>query len=189
MTRQNGKRAALLLDRDGVINEDRGYVHRMEDFAFMPGVFELVREARQRGMAVMVVTNQSGIGRGLYSEADFASLTGWMMDRFAEAGAPIDRVYHCPYHPTAGQGQWRADHPWRKPAPGMLLQAAEDFDLDLSVSAMIGDNSSDMQAAQAAGVGCRILIGLRTMAGCYNAADLPEAKRIMADWLDQMHDA
>lgn len=177
-----GTRAALLLDRDGVINEDRGYVHRIADFAFVPGIYDLIGRARAADMAVIVVTNQSGIGRGLFSEAEFMHLTDWMLARFAEKGTPIDHVYHCPYHPTAGLGEWRTDHPWRKPAPGMLLQAAQDFDLDLSVSAMIGDSPRDMQAALAAGVGCRIFVGAPPMENCYQAANLEEAARIFDRW-------
>lgn len=175
-------RAALLLDRDGVINEDRGFVHRIEDFKFLPGIFDMVARAREKGMAVVVVTNQSGIGRGLFPERAFIQLTDWMMGRFADAGAPIDRVYHCPYHPTEGLGEWRADHPWRKPAPGMLIQAAHDLDLDLSASVMVGDSRRDMQAAKAAGVGCCILIGEEPIPDCHLATDLLEAKRILDDW-------
>lgn len=180
---KSGKRTALLLDRDGVINEDRGYVHRITDFVFLSGIFKLVAEARAADMAVIVVTNQSGIGRGLFSEAEFAELTDWMLARFTEEGAPVDRVYHCPYHPTEGVGKWRADHPWRKPSPGMLLQAADDFDLDLSGSVMIGDSRRDMDAARAAGVGCRILLGGCEIEGCHMAADLVEAQQMVVDWV------
>ncbi|MDX9741454.1 MAG: D-glycero-beta-D-manno-heptose 1,7-bisphosphate 7-phosphatase [Gammaproteobacteria bacterium] len=148
---------ALFLDRDGVINVEKDYVHRIEDFEFVDGIFELCREARGRGYELVVVTNQSGIGRGYYSEADFQALTAWMQDRFAGEGATIAAVYHCPYHPAAGVGEYRKDSFDRKPKPGMLLRAAEDLGLDLSASLMVGDRISDMQAASAAGVGCRIL--------------------------------
>ena len=159
-------RRALFLDRDGVINRDTGYVHRIDEFAFVPGIFELVRFAAQElGWATVVVTNQSGIGRGYFDEAAFSDLTDWMLARFAAEKAPIARVYHCAHHPTHGIGAYRAAHPWRKPEPGMLLAAARDLDLDLPGSAMIGDRPDDMAAALAAGVGLRIRLdatGTRT---------------------------
>jgi D-glycero-D-manno-heptose 1,7-bisphosphate phosphatase len=146
--------SALFLDRDGVINVDRGYVHRVEDFVFVPGIFDLARCAVQElGWRLIVATNQSGIGRGYFDEAAFQALTAWMCERFRAEGAPITRVYHCPYHPEAGIGAYRQDHPWRKPQPGMILQAAKDFALDLPHSALVGDKPDDMEAAAAAGVG------------------------------------
>ena len=149
---------ALFLDRDGVINVDHGYVHRIADFEFMPGIFDLVRCARAQQMRVVVVTNQAGIGRGLYTEADFAALTQWMCERFAQADAGIDRVYHCPTHPTAALGAYRVDSPLRKPHPGMLLAARSELALDLGASALVGDKLSDMQAGLAAGVGLNMLL-------------------------------
>ncbi len=149
---------ALFLDRDGVINVDHGYVHRIADFEFMPGIFDLVRCARGLQMRVVVVTNQAGIGRGLYSEADFAALTRWMCERFADAGASIDRVYHCPTHPTQALGAYRVDSPMRKPHPGMLLAARHDLQLDLPASALLGDKLTDVQAGLAAGVGLNMLL-------------------------------
>lgn len=144
-------RAGLLLDRDGIVNVDHGFVYRIEDFAFVPGIFDLVREAARRDMPIAIVTNQSGIGRGLYAEADFAVLTAWMRHRFAEAGAPIAAVYHAPEAPAQAS-------PRRKPGPGMVLEAARDLGLDLGLSVMVGDRASDMQAARAAGVGYRLLV-------------------------------
>ena len=153
------RRRALFLDRDGVINVDHGYVYRVEDFEFIPGIFELVRYAvHDLGWHVIIVSNQSGIGRGYFDEATYQTLTDWMLARFQAENAPITRAYHAPHHPEHGIGAYRVDHAWRKPKPGMLLQAAIDFDLDLPGSAMIGDSLSDMQAAEAAGVGLRILL-------------------------------
>lgn len=149
---------ALFLDRDGVINQDRHYVHRIADFEFLPGIFDLCATARRLGMAIHVVTNQAGIGRGLYSEADFSALSQWMCGRFAERGITIAAVHHCPFHPEHGLGAYRADSPRRKPAPGMVLDAAAEHRLDLPASAMIGDKITDIQAARAAGVGTRILL-------------------------------
>jgi D-glycero-D-manno-heptose 1,7-bisphosphate phosphatase len=149
---------ALFLDRDGVINVDHAYVHRRDDFEFLPGIFELVRAARGLGHRVVVVTNQAGIGRGLYTEAQFAELTAWMLGVFAEQGAPVDRVYHCPSHPTAGIGVYRVDSPLRKPHPGMLLLARDELGLDLNASTFVGDKLTDMQAGLAAGVGHNVLL-------------------------------
>ena len=148
---------ALFLDRDGVINEDHGYVWRRGDFHFIDGIFELCRTARDLGFHRIVVTNQAGIARGYYDEASFHDLTDWMKQQFSAQGATIDAVYFCPYHPTAGTGRYRRNSSWRKPAPGMLLQAAKDFMLDLPRSALIGDAPSDIQAGRAAGVGLTIL--------------------------------
>jgi len=154
------RQSALFLDRDGVINVDHGYVHRAEQFEFIPGIFALVRFAAQElRWPVVIVTNQAGIGRGYYDETSYQTLTRWMCDRFARENAPIARVYHCPHHPEHGVGEYRLDHPWRKPHPGMILQAASDLDLDLPSSAIIGDKIGDMQAGFAAGVGLRIRIG------------------------------
>jgi D-glycero-D-manno-heptose 1,7-bisphosphate phosphatase len=148
---------ALFLDRDGVVNVDHGYVHRVDQFDFLPGIFELARFVTlDLRWPIVVVSNQSGIGRGLFDEAAHAALTAWMCDRFREQQAPIARAYHCPYHPEHGTGDYRCDHDWRKPKPGMMLQAAVDLDLDLSRSVMIGDRLSDIEAAAAAGIALRI---------------------------------
>ena len=144
---------ALFLDRDGVINVDYGYVHTPENFHFIEGIFDLVSAARQAGYLVVVVTNQAGIGRGYYSEAQFHDLTHWMKGRFAEQGGQIDGVYFCPYHPEHGVGAYRRESEFRKPAPGMLLQAETELGIDLEQSVLIGDKLSDMAAGRSAGVG------------------------------------
>jgi len=144
-------RAALFLDRDGVINVDRAYVHRIDEFVWIPGVFETVRVAAERGLAVIVVTNQAGIARGYYSEGDFRSLTDWMQGQFAAAGAPLTGVYYCPHHPD-GLPPYNTHSPMRKPEPGMLLQAAREHALDLRRSVLIGDQESDISAGRAAGL-------------------------------------
>lgn len=151
-------RPVLFLDRDGVINHDTGHCHRVEDFVFRNGIFDLCAAARDRGMALVVATNQAGIGRGLYTEADFASLTAWMLARFAERGIAFAGVEHCPDHPVHGLGAHRRENPRRKPGPGMILDAAAKHGLDLARSVMVGDRATDMQAALAAGVGTRILL-------------------------------
>jgi D-glycero-D-manno-heptose 1,7-bisphosphate phosphatase len=179
---------ALLLDRDGVINVDHGYVWRIEDFEFMPGVFDLCRAARRLGWRIVVVTNQAGIGRGLYTEADYESLTDWMRGCFAAEGAAIDGVYHCPTHPTAGLGPYRVESAFRKPGPGMILQARTELGLDLARSVLVGDKLSDILAAQAAGVGCKLFLThgsseqVAVPAGAIAVADLDEATRRLTDF-------
>jgi D-glycero-D-manno-heptose 1,7-bisphosphate phosphatase len=148
---------ALFLDRDGVINVDHGYVHRIADFDFMDGVFDLCKLAARAGLLLIVVTNQGGIARGYYSESDFLTLTNWMKERFDEVGAPLTDVFFDPTHPTAGVGAYRRESIERKPNPGMLLKAAEKWSIDLSRSFMIGDMPSDMLAARRAGIPHRLL--------------------------------
>lgn len=146
---------ALFLDRDGVINHDAGYTSRVEQFSFIDGIFDLGRAAREHGYLLIVVTNQAGIGRGYYSEDDFHALTGWMCRQFEANGAPLTEVYFCPFHPEHGVGAYRKESFDRKPNPGMLLKAAEQYRLSLPDSIMIGDKDTDMQAAERAGVGTR----------------------------------
>ncbi|MCA3359143.1 MAG: HAD family hydrolase [Roseomonas sp.] len=152
-------RPALFLDRDGIINHDgAGYTHKIEDFVFRDGIFNLCQMAQARGLALVVVTNQAGIGRGYYSEADFQSLTAWMLARFAEQDIHFTAVEYCPDHPEHGIGPYRRENPRRKPGPGMILDASARHGLDTASSVMIGDRASDMLAALAAGVGTRLLL-------------------------------
>jgi len=152
-------RSALFLDRDGVVNEEVDFCHRIEDFAFRPGIFDLVGAAHRANRAVVVVTNQSGIARGYFTEEDFQALTRYMKARFEEAGTALTDVLHCPYHPAAVVETYRADHPWRKPRPGMLLEAARRHGLDVSTSVLVGDRMSDIEAAAAAGLAAACLVG------------------------------
>ncbi len=139
---------ALFLDRDGVINLDHGYVGRVEDFEFVEGILDFIAEAQRKGYRPIVVTNQSGIGRGYYGREDFERVTEWMVARMRERGIAIDRsqIFFCPHVPGEGCG-------CRKPEPGMFREAAERFGIDLSNSWMIGDKPSDIEAARSAGVG------------------------------------
>ena len=150
-------RPALLLDRDGVINIDHAYVNKPEDFIFIDGIFELCRKASQLGYLIFVITNQSGIGRGLYTEHDFLKLTDWMNQVFKTQGINIDKVYFCPFHPEHGVGDYKKVSLCRKPAPGMIYKAAREFDIDLAGSVLVGDKETDIQAGAAAGVGCNLL--------------------------------
>jgi D-glycero-D-manno-heptose 1,7-bisphosphate phosphatase len=183
MTQPATTTGALFLDRDGVINVDHGYVHRIDAFEFVPGIFELTRFAvHDLGWRVIVTTNQSGIGRGLFDEAAFQALTRWMCDCFKAEGVPLARVYHCPFHPVHGIGEYKRDHPWRKPSPGMILQAAADFDLDLGACALVGDGMRDMEAATAAGIALRIRVGPPSPAGGadhHDVADLHQALDVL----------
>lgn len=143
---------ALFLDRDGIVNVDHGYVYRIEDFEFVPGIFELARAAHAAGRALVVVTNQSGIARGRYGEADYARLTDWMRARFVEAGAPLAGVWHCPHLPGA-PAPYGIDCDCRKPAPGLILAARAALGLDLPGSILVGDKARDIESARRAGIG------------------------------------
>jgi D-glycero-D-manno-heptose 1,7-bisphosphate phosphatase len=144
-------RPAVFLDRDGTINEEKNYLHRIEDFEFIPGAPEAIRQLNQAGYLVLVVTNQSGVARGFFSLAEVDALHRHMVQLLAEYGARIDGFYVCPHHPTAGQGEWRRDCSCRKGQPGLLLQAAAEHDIDLARSYMIGDKAADIEAGQRAG--------------------------------------
>jgi D-glycero-D-manno-heptose 1,7-bisphosphate phosphatase len=141
---------ALFLDRDGVINHEVGYLFRSEHVRFVDGIFPLCRTAKSLGYKLVVVTNQSGIARGHYTEKDFHTLMNWMREVFRAEHAPLDAVYHAPYHPVHGIGQYRREHEDRKPGTGMFRKAARDLDLSLPDSIMVGDRCGDMIAANAA---------------------------------------
>ena len=152
-------RKAIFLDRDGVLNEDRGYVHEEKDFIFLPGALEACRIFHQAGFLLVVVTNQSGIGRGFFTEDRFLELTRWMCKIMGAAGAPVSKVYFCPHHPEAAVPQYRCRCSCRKPQPGMILQAVREQGIDLQSSILFGDSPRDTDAALAAGVGERVLLG------------------------------
>ena len=158
-------RKALFLDRDGVINVEKNYVHTIEEFEFKEGIFSLCRAAASRGMRLIIVTNQAGIGRGLYKEEAFWKLTSWMEEQFINQNAPIEKVYHCPFHPEYGIGEYRQNSIDRKPNPGMILRARDELGIDLANSVMIGDKESDMLAAAAAGIGKKVLLAKNDGAG------------------------
>jgi D-glycero-D-manno-heptose 1,7-bisphosphate phosphatase len=149
-----GVNKAAFLDRDGVINrdKDKGHIFRRQDFEFTEGVFGACRRLNELGYKIIVVTNQSGIGRGFYTDEQFHTLNDWMLQRFIAEDTPLTAVYYCPYH-IEGKGRYRKDSPYRKPGPQMLLDAAVDHGLDLPSSFMVGDRLIDIQAGKAAGVG------------------------------------
>lgn len=146
-------RRAAFLDRDGVINRDTGYLHRWEDFEFLPGVLPALRRLHEAGWALVIVTNQSGIARGYYSEQDYDTLTSRLRAALDEAGCPATAIYHCPHHPAGRVPALAVDCDCRKPRPGMLLRAAREHGLSLADSFMVGDKPDDMRAARAAGLG------------------------------------
>lgn len=146
------RRRALFLDRDGVLNIDHGYVGSRDRFEWVEGALEAIRWATQAGWHVFVVTNQSGVARGLYSEQVVQSLLRWLAGQARAAGGTIDDVRFCPFHPDAVLDAYRRDHPWRKPLPGMLLDLIGAWELDPRRAVLVGDQDTDMRAAAAAGV-------------------------------------
>ena len=149
------RRPALLLDRDGTLNIDHGWVGTRERFEWVEGAREAVAMATARGWHVFVVTNQSGIARGLYDEAALLALHAWMADAVRAAGGTIDDIRYCPFHPEAPLADWRRDSDWRKPAPGMILDLLQAWGLDPARCVLVGDRPTDMAAAEAAGIAGR----------------------------------
>ena len=138
---------ALFLDRDGVVNVDKGYVYLRKQFEFSESIFDLCRKYASEGYIILIITNQAGIAKGLYTEVDFKKLTAWMLKQFRKHGIIISKVYHCPHHPDI-DGLCEC----RKPAPGMILQAIREFDLDISECILIGDKETDLEAGRRAGI-------------------------------------
>ncbi len=153
------KRPALFLDRDGVINIDHGYVGSRERFEWTPGALEAIRAATDAGWQVFVVTNQSGVARGHYDEAAVVTLHEWMCDEVRQHGGTIDDIRYCPYHEAAAIPAYRRASDWRKPAPGMLLDLMQAWELDAARCVFVGNQDSDMVAARAAGIEGRLFTG------------------------------
>ena len=138
---------ALFLDRDGTINVDYGYVHEPERFVFIDGVFDFCRRAQELGYLIIVITSQSGIERGYFTEDDFSAITKYMIDGFASEGVTITDVFHCPL----------LDGPDRKPEPGLFLKAQAKYGIDMAASVNVGDRERDLEAGRRAGVGHNVL--------------------------------
>jgi D-glycero-D-manno-heptose 1,7-bisphosphate phosphatase len=166
-------RKAAFIDRDGVLNEERAFVHRVEDFALLPGVIEALRLLKAAGYLLVVITNQSGIARGLYSEADYLALTRHMSERLAAAGITLDAVEYCPHLPDAPLDRYRVECDCRKPKPGMLRRAIRALGIEPGASLLVGDRLSDVEAGRAAGIGRCFLV--RT------GYELPQAALTRAD--------
>lgn len=152
-------RPALFLDRDGVCNVDHGWVGSRDRFEWMPGAKRAIAAATARGWHVFLVTNQSGVARGHYTEADVASLHRWMLDEVLAAGGTIDDVRFCPFHPEATIAAYRTISDWRKPAPGMILDLLRAWQLDRARCLMVGDQPTDMAAAAGAGIAGHLFPG------------------------------
>lgn len=153
------RRPALFLDRDGVLNVDRGWVGTRERFEWIPGAVEAVRRATEAGWHVFVVTNQSGVARGHYDEAAVRSLHAWMADEVRRHGGTIDDIRYCPFHEEAAVPAYRRASDWRKPEPGMILDLVRKWELDPARCVLVGDQPRDLQAAAAAGVAGHLFPG------------------------------
>jgi len=161
---------AVFLDRDGTINVERAFLHRPEEFEFIPGAPEAIRLLNEAGFRIIVVTNQSGIARGYYDEAAVDRLHRHMDSELACRGATVDAYYFCPHHPDYGAGQYAIQCDCRKPLDGMLRRGAAEFSIDLSESFMIGDRLVDVEAGLNSG--CRPIM-VRTGYGAAESSRLP----------------
>tara|TARA_Y100000768_G_scaffold388831_1_gene387654 strand:+ start:7497 stop:8024 length:528 start_codon:yes stop_codon:yes gene_type:complete len=148
---------ALFLDRDGVINQDLGHVHRISDIIFIDNIFKLTKIAQDKNYLIIVITNQAGIARGKYTEGEFLELSAWIKDKFFEKGVNLTKTYYCPHHPDFGNQKYKKVCLCRKPGSLLFNQAKEDFNIDMKASMMIGDKLSDLEAAKNAGVGKLLL--------------------------------
>jgi D-glycero-D-manno-heptose 1,7-bisphosphate phosphatase len=146
-------RKAAFIDRDGVISRDGGFLHRVEDFEFLPRAVQGLQRLQAAGYLLVVITNQSGIARGLYTEEDYLRLTAHMRELLLAAGVELSAVEHCPHLPDARIARYRMVCDCRKPLPGMLTRAAAELTIDMAASILVGDRASDIQAGRAAGVG------------------------------------
>jgi D-glycero-D-manno-heptose 1,7-bisphosphate phosphatase len=177
------KQRALFLDRDGVVNEEVGYLHRAQDVRFVDGIFPLCRTAVRLGYRLIVVTNQAGIARGYYSEADFHALMTSMRADLRAEGVELDAVYFCPFHPEHGVGEYKREHEDRKPGTGMLRRGATEFGVVLSESVMVGDRCSDVAAANSAGLRQVFLIRGTEAAECDGEHREVESLNEVEQWL------
>ena len=150
---------AAFLDRDGVVNVDKGYVYKIDDFQFIEGIFDLCRLFQDRQYKIVIISNQSGIARGYYTIDQLKELTGWMRNRFEDQDVFISKFYFCPHHPVDGIGKFKKECNCRKPNPGMILRAQKEMQLNLGKSLLVGNQLSDIDAGKNAGVIRKYLIG------------------------------
>jgi len=158
---------ALFLDRDGVINKEINHLYKIDDFVFIDEIFDICNFYINHGFIIIVITNQAGIAKGYYNEDDFEILTDWMLKQFSKRGIIIEKVYHCPHHPD-----YTGECDCRKPKPGMIFKARENFNIDLEQSILIGDKLSDIEAGQNSGIKC--LCYMESLRGRINNLPLPE---------------
>jgi len=157
MTTSNSKRA-IFLDRDGVMNVDNGYVSVVDDFEFIDGVIESLQVLKEKGYLIVMITNQSGIARGYFTEEQFHTLTEWMDWSLADRGVDLDGIYYCPHHAEHGIGKYKIDCDCRKPKAGMINEAVQELGIDISQAILVGDKVSDLQAGIAAGISNNYLV-------------------------------
>ena len=149
---------AIFLDRDGVINKEKNYVHKISDFEFIPKVFDALKKAQNLGYKLIIITNQAGIGKGKFKERDLHVLHSYMINLLNRKGINIEAIYYCPHHPEALLKEYKINCNCRKPNPGMLLRAAKENFIDLKKSIIIGDKLSDYYAGKNAGLLYSILV-------------------------------
>ncbi|WP_321329320.1 D-glycero-beta-D-manno-heptose 1,7-bisphosphate 7-phosphatase [uncultured Ilyobacter sp.] len=145
-------RKCVFLDRDGNINIEKDYLYKVEDFEFEPGALEAIKIFKELGYLVVVVTNQSGVARGYYTEEDVQNLHSFLQKKSLEAGGGVDAFYYCPHHPEKGIGVYNKKCDCRKPGPGMFLEAKQDLDIDFNKSLVVGDKLSDVNAGENLGM-------------------------------------
>jgi D-glycero-D-manno-heptose 1,7-bisphosphate phosphatase len=174
---------ALFLDRDGVINREVGWLIHKEDVQFTECIFSLCRTAKRLGYRLVVVTNQAGIARGFYTEADYHALMQWMREEFRREGIELDGVYHSPYHPVHGIGEYKREHEDRKPGAGMLRRAARDLHLALAESILVGDRCTDIGAANAGGLRQAFLLRGTEEADCDGSYATVDSLSEVEAWL------
>ena len=162
---------ALFLDRDGVICVDKRHVYKIEDCEFIDGIFDICRRAKAQGQLLVVITNQAGIAKGLYTMEDYFRFRDYVHAEFEKQDCPIDAEYFCPFH-VDGMAPFRRRSFFRKPNPGMILAAARDLNIDLSRSSLIGDKESDLEAARRAGVSSCTLVGNDTLTPIKKGGDI-----------------
>jgi D-glycero-D-manno-heptose 1,7-bisphosphate phosphatase len=171
-------RVGVFLDRDGTINEEIGFLKSPDELALIPGAAASIRTLNQRGYATCVISNQSGVARGIVAEEDLVRIHARMHEQLRSEGAHIDRIYYCPHHPREGLPPYNVNCTCRKPLPGMLLQGARELDIDLARSFTVGDRIVDVQAGHAAGTRALLVLtgyGRETVEECRRAGVLPDA--------------
>ena len=146
------------LDRDGIINYDKGYVFKKEDFSFRKGIFKLCKKLCSCNYKLVIITNQSGIARGFYTELEFKNLNNWMLNEFSKRSVLIDKVFFCPYHPNGIIDKYKIDSELRKPNIGMIKEAQKFYKIDFQKSIIIGDKETDIECGFNAGLGYGFLI-------------------------------